>query len=318
MLNIIINLNFIMKKASYIFGFLDKDGKPYDYHISDDMSDRRTWESIDFKFSLPASKYILVWRRDRKNFTKRGADHITEYVKDDMEEYMTEGSFDSEDKIGEEGSQTKIVSLLLPSKKCLVLAYDRLILPEGNIDWGSFTDTVSFMIDEMVDEASQGFSDSEAIEDVLMGEEIKSPILENYRSRTTHYTEYSKPSDRILKEVYNFIKKGSFDEAASHLSGFYDISPPTIKIKTGLVGSAYVFYDVVNATLFIDTTKIPEFWLQLPAFLMGFFRHISNVNKWSFGTPETGPSMEKVEAERFGKECINRLLELNLDPRKET
>jgi len=305
-----------MIKGSYIFGFVDKDGEPYDYHISDDMSDLRTWESIEFKFSLPASKYILVWRRDSKKFTKSLADNITKYVKDDMEEYMTEGS---EDKVGEEGSQTKIVSMLLPSKKCLVLAYDGLALSSGNLEWGGFTDMVSSMIDDMAEKASQGFSDSEVIEDVLMGEEVKNPILENYRSRTTPYTGYSKPSDRILKDVYNFIKKESFDEAASLLSGFYDISPLTIKIKTDLANSFIVFYDVVNATLFMDITKIPKFWLQLPAFLMGFFKHVSLMKSWSYGTSEVvGLKIEKTEAERFSNECIHRLLELNLDPRKET
>ena len=307
-----------MIKGSHIFGFVDNDGELYDYHISDDMGDRRTWQSIDFKFSLPASKYILVWRRDRKKFTKRLADNITKYVKDDMKEYLTEGSFDSEDKIGEEGTQTKIVSMLLPSKKCLVLAYDRLALASGNLEWEGFTDMVSSMVDDMAEKASQGISDNEATEDALMGEEIKNPILENFRSRTTPYTEYSKPSDRILKSVYDFIKKGSFDEAASHLSGFYDISPPTIKIKTDLVNSAFMFYDVVNATMFIDTTKIPKFWQQLPAFLLTFFQHLSLMNNWSFGTSRISIVLEESEAKKFANECIHRLLELNLDPRKET
>ena len=152
---------------SYIFGFLDKNGEPYDYHISDDLRDRRTWESVDIKFSLPGSKYILIWRRDRKNFTKGEVNRLTNYVKDDMKEYMSEGSFESNNEEEMEGSQTKIISMLIPSKKCLVLAYDRLVLPSGNINWQFFADTISFMIDEMTEEAIQGRSDSEAIEDIL-------------------------------------------------------------------------------------------------------------------------------------------------------
>lgn len=303
------------KNNSYIFGFVDEDGDPYDYHISDDLRDQRTWNSIDFKFSLPYSKYILIWRRDGKKFTKSETNYLIEYVTDDMKEYMSEGESDL--KEGEDG-QTKIVDMLIPSKDCLVLAYDKIILPNGHTDWKGFSDLVSVVIDDMVETANQGIGDNEIIEDILEGKEIKNPILENFRNRTVPYTGYSIPSEKILETIYNFIKKGSYVDAGSFLSGFYEISPPIIKIKTDLINSSFVFYDVVNTTLFMDITKIPEFWQQLPSFFMGFFRHLSLMKNWSYGSPEDSISIEKEEAERFCNDCIGRLLILHLDPRDES
>jgi len=159
-------------QTEYIFGFIDKHGNPYDYHVSDDMNNIRTWESIEFKFSLPDSKYILVWRRDRNKISNSEANKIIDYVKDDMHEYMTETDYqfpEGVESIEEEGSQSKISSMLLPSKDCLIIAYDRLTLPAGNINWKNFSDLISFQIDDMIEEAVNGNSDSEKIEDILEG-----------------------------------------------------------------------------------------------------------------------------------------------------
>ncbi|MCE2506228.1 MAG: hypothetical protein J4F36_07135 [Nitrosopumilaceae archaeon] len=151
--------------SAYIFGFLDKNGVSYDYHISDDLKDNRTWESIDFKFSLPDSKYILIWRRDREKITPSEAKKIFEYIKDDMEEFM----FETTNEYAGEGSQTKISSMLLPTKDCLIISYDEFILPPGNINWKNFTDLVSFQIDDMIEDTIKGKNNSEKIEDILDG-----------------------------------------------------------------------------------------------------------------------------------------------------
>ena len=117
------------EQISYIFGFADRNGEPYDFHVSDNLQSGRTWESIDFKFSLPDSKYILVWKRDRTKFTKRETDNVFNYVKGDMKEYMGDREVTKNE---EEGSQTKISSILTPTNDCLIITYDRLILPKGN------------------------------------------------------------------------------------------------------------------------------------------------------------------------------------------
>ncbi len=303
------------KISSYIFGFADKDGDPYDFHISDDLQSGRTWESIEFKFSLPHSKYIIIWKHDGTKFSKKEANDIVEYVNEDMEEFLPDGEI--VDK-GKEGTQSKINSMVTPSKDYLIIAYGRLILPEGNINWKNYADMISIDIEDMIEESIQGLSDSERVEDILEGKEVKNPILENFRSRTIEYTGYQKPSDKILENVYELIKNKKFHDASLLLSGFYDIAPPKIKIETNLINSTYVFYDLINMELFMDITKIPEFWQQLPSFFMGFFCHVSLVNNWMYGDDlEKSIMFEKKEAEKFCNECIQRLIQLNLDPRKE-
>ena len=42
------------------------------------------------------------------------------------------------------------------------------------------------------------------------------------------------------------------------------------------------------------------------------------MNNWAYGDdPEKSIMFEKKEAEKFCNECIQRLIELNLDPRNE-
>lgn len=232
-----------------------------------------------------------------------------------MKEYMEDGEATKNDK---ERSQTKISSILTPTNDCLIIAYDRLILPKGNINWKNYADMTSILIDDMIEESVQGFNDSEQIEDILEGKEIKNPILENFRSRRIKYSEYTKPPEKILVNVYDLIKKGNYNDASLLMSGFYEITPPTIKIQTDLINSNYVFYDLINTIIFMDITKIPEFWQQLPLFFMGFFCHLSLMRNWLYGNPEESIAIEKTEAEKFCNECIQKLIQLNLDPRKES
>jgi hypothetical protein len=302
----------MVEQNSYIFGFVDRNGDPYDFHISDDLQSKRTWESIDFKFSLPESKYIFVWKRDRTKFTRKEANYVFDYVKEDMDEYMDNVKFSNE-----KDTQSKITNILTPTKDCLIIAYDRIILPEGNINWKNYSDMISIYIDEMIEESIQGLNDSEQIENILEGKEPKNPILENFLSRTVRYEGFQKPSEKILVNIFELITNQNFENASLLLSGFYKITPPKIKIQTDLVNSNYVFYDVVNTTLFLDISKIPEFWQQLPSFFMGFFCHLSLMRNWTYGNPEESIIKEKTEAEKFCNECIQNLIRLNLDPRNE-
>lgn len=304
-----------MKKysSSYIFGFADKDGKLYDFHISDDLQSVRTWESVEFKFSAPGAKYIIIWKQDGTKLGKKEANDIVDYVKDDMQEYMSEGEITN--KI-EESSHNKINSMVTPSNDYLIIAYNRLILPDGNINWKNYADMISIYVDGMIEESIQGLNDSERIEDILEGKEVKNPILENYRNRIIPYAGYQKPSDKILANIFELIKNKKYHDASLLLSGFYDITPPETKIEVNLKNSAFVFYDLINMTLFMDITKIPEFWEQLPSFFMGYFCHLSLINNWTYDyNSKKSILIEKKEAEKFRNECIQRLIQLNLDPR---
>ncbi len=148
------------KISSYIFGFADKNGEPYDFHISDDLQSSRTWKSVEFKFSLPDSKYIIIWSQDGTKFGKKEVSSIVDYVEENMEEYMSKGEITNE---GEEGTQSKISSMVTPSKDYLIIAYDRPILPQGNINWKNYADMISIYIEDMIKESIQGGNYSERI-----------------------------------------------------------------------------------------------------------------------------------------------------------
>lgn len=133
------------KTSSYIFGFTDIDGEAYDFHISDNLQSRPTWESIESKFSLPNSKYMIIWKSDGTKFAKKEAQDIVSHVIDELEEFL------NKIKSSDNNERNKINSMLTPSKDYLIIAYDRLILPQGNINWKNYADIVSFKIDDMIE-----------------------------------------------------------------------------------------------------------------------------------------------------------------------
>ena len=297
-------------------GFLDNEGELYDYHISDNLKDGESWNAIDFKFSLSHSKYILIWKRDRSQFTKDEADYVTEYVRHDMKEYMYEGR-DSLDKSEDpEGSQTKISKKILSSKKCLILAYDSMELPIWTEDWNDLADDIQQAIQEKIEEPKFSKLEDLALDDIISGRTPTNPYLESYRFRDVKYQKFDLPSDSTLKEVYHKIQNSDFSAAANYLAGAYQISPPNIDLKNTLPDAAFVFYENPDSTIILSLDKIPEFWQQLPAFFLGFFKHLSQSKNWKFGGNYVeDPFIEKKEAEKFSQVMINRLLELGLDPR---
>ena len=155
---------------SYAFGFANADGITYGYHMSDDLQDHVTWESVEFKFSMPDSQYLLIWRRDNKKMTDEESQRLVGYVKEDMEDFTSEGTQSGP------GTQTKILHMLLPSRDYLVMAYDELALPDMCESWEEFAYSI---FDEVCGRsekaADQGGGHNEKIEDVLSGNVFYNP-----------------------------------------------------------------------------------------------------------------------------------------------
>ena len=125
---------------SYFFAFGDNDGNINDVHISDDLQSIGTWEYIDMHFSLPHSKYILIWRRDHKKITRKNADVLFKYIKDNMKEFSMEGVDENATGVhdDENGGQVHIRRKLTRDHDCLILAWDKMALPEQFSTWTEF------------------------------------------------------------------------------------------------------------------------------------------------------------------------------------
>ena len=119
---------------SYFLVFGNDNGSIHDVHISDDLRSMGTWEYIDINFSLPYSKYILIWRRDGKKITRKNADVLFKYIKDDMEEFAMEGRYEGGT------SQVSIRRKLPRDHDCFILAWDKMLLPENYSTWTEFLD----------------------------------------------------------------------------------------------------------------------------------------------------------------------------------
>ena len=124
------------KNVPYVFGFAEECGIAYGYHMSDSLQDPVTWESVEFKFSMPNSQYLLVWRRDNKKITDEESQMLVDYVKENMEDFTSQG-----EQSGPR-TQTKILHMLLPSREYLVMSYGELVLPGEYEDWEDFASSV--------------------------------------------------------------------------------------------------------------------------------------------------------------------------------
>ncbi len=156
--------NDISENVPYVFGFADKHGIVYDYHMSDSLQDLATWESVEFKFSAPVSQYLLVWRRDNKRITDEESQALVRYVKENMEEFTSEG------EQSDSGWHTKILHMLLPSKEYLIMSYDELVLPEVHENWEDFTGSVFYDVWARIEGTAEQEGHSEKIERVLSGD----------------------------------------------------------------------------------------------------------------------------------------------------
>lgn len=149
------------KDTAYGFGFANKDGIVDGYHMSDNLHDGITWESVEFKFSGPSSQYLIVWRRDNQNMTEEEIQHLVDYVVEDMEDYTSEGT---ETGVG---TWTKLLHMTSPSKEYLIMAYDKLTIPEQHDSWEEFASNVFDDVYDRVEEGTKHEGYDEKIEKVL-------------------------------------------------------------------------------------------------------------------------------------------------------
>lgn len=296
-----------------MMAFADKDGEPYDFHLTDDLKSHGTWESIDFKFSLPHSYFILIWRRDEKKFTPTEANYVAKYIRDDMKDFMSDGDPDTK-------FQAKILRKMVDSDRCLIVAYDKMKLPEQYEDWEEFADSMNEFAKEQAIEISKSDSQHEREGALFEGrfDEMfsMSQLEQSFKMRAINYAGCMIPSDDVLMKYYVKVQSMKFDEAGKILANHYGIDSPSVDTSTSMPGNTYVYYDLASQTIVLEPLKIPEFYLQLPAFLLGFFRYMSHVKDWKFSSePSESMERERKEAERFMSESIKRLLDLGLDPR---
>ncbi len=127
---------------SYLLAFIDSGGDVYDVHICDDLHSSGTFEYVEFKYSLPYAHYIVIWRRDHKKITRKNADVIFKYIKDDMEEFMMEDE-------GEKNAwHVHIRRKLTRDHDCLVLAWDKMSLPKSFPTWPEFLSWAYMIVEE--------------------------------------------------------------------------------------------------------------------------------------------------------------------------
>ncbi len=295
--------------------FADEDGEPYDLHLTDDLQSHGTWEAIDFKFSLPHSNYILVWRRDGKKFTPRESKYVTKYVRDDMKDFISDVDPDAKEKW-----HYKVAMKMADKGSCLILAWDKMKLPEQYDGWDEFSFFMKDFVDENIDEISKPGSLHERELDFYEGripEMSGENIVElNHKLRSNAYDRYQIPSDSILQEYFMRMKERNYVDACKLLAAHYKIAEPLVEMRDNLPGTVFVYYDFVNHTIVFSPLRIPEFWQQVPAVLAGFFGHLALSKDWRFAKePSESIRREKDEGDKFVQESLNKLIDIGLDPR---
>jgi len=125
---------------------MDKNGKAYDFQILKELQSQKDLKLVNAKFSLSKSKYIIIWKNDRTKIAKKEVDNLLNFVKKAIEKHMEKRENTKNE------SQIDVSCSLIPTKDYLIIAYDRMILPEGNINWKNYADMASLLVDDMIEE----------------------------------------------------------------------------------------------------------------------------------------------------------------------
>ncbi len=298
---------------AYVLAFADNEGEVHDVHITDELNSIGTWEYIDFKFTLPHSCYILIWRRDKKRFDKENTRDVTKYVRDDLKEFTEEGEMN--------GSvwHQKIKQKLVDSKNCLILAWDKMELPLWWDTWEEFAKDIHEIAKneskQIVKPGSRHDQDLTIYEGKIDFNRQDNPILKSYSTRKNKYIGYTIPSDETIQKYVTELLLENYADANIILSKHYDVFPATLETE-GDFGKSFVEYDFVNHRILLDVERLATLELRIPALLLGFFKHLSCVKDWVFSTNEyESILLEKGEAEKFSYETIQKMLEIGIDPR---
>lgn len=292
---------------SYLIGFVKK-GKLQDVHVSDDVKEHSTWEYIFDSFSL--ADIMLIWPRPARRFRNKEPEQLLKYVRRDMQ--------DDCDDLGKKPSEA--IEMKLVGGGCLVIGWTPIKLPKGYSSWDELTDAVAVGVLEAVRKMAEAENSQHDLRLRLYDSRLplssEEQLKERYALRSRPYERCNIPTDEVLREYLDLIRNSKYEQAGKMLSEFYGIDPPNVYAGTNLPGQMYVFYDLAHRTVMISPERIPEIWQQVPAFLMGFFLHLSNSKDWSFSTDiEESGSMERAEAENFAGRVVHRLIDIGLNPR---
>jgi len=298
---------------SYLIAFM-KDNQLSDVHISDDLEDRATWEYIDLAFGV-ADYMVFFPRDDDRAITKREANHVLKYVQEDMEDYCAESEDDPKE----------VIEMNLLDGNTLVIGWKPLKLPKDMLE---LADLMIAIKEEVEDQAAQiannPYSEHERMVRLLGNRGVRPDMLGkdllsySYTGRNQPFTGCDIPTDSILSKYAYCIGAQKFQDAGNLLADYYGIEAPKVAINEhDKMGENYVLYEHFGKTIYLSTERIPEQWQQFPAFLQGFFLHLSNAKGWSFDSdPITSLAKDKTEAENYTGRVIRRLIDIGINPMK--
>ncbi len=193
-----------------------------------------------------------------------------------------------------------------------------MILPEQYYNWKEFSEIAYDISKEESKVIMEPGSTHDRELDIYDGKidfnHQNNPILDSYSTRSTKYTGYKIPSDEVIKKYATEMWLENYEEANVLLSKHYNIFPATIDTKSD--AEEFVKYDFVNHPITFNLSKLSELDKRIPALFLGFFKHLSCVNDWRFDEdPFTSITMEKIEAEKFSFDTIQRMVEIGIEPR---
>jgi len=136
------------KDDAYLMAFAAYDGGLYDFYLCDDLNS--SYDPLWFKCTQPHSKYIFVWRRDKKSISSEESEKLRMYL-----EWVIDEEFD--EPFEEYGEQTfeeledPVFMKSLDNELCTVLSIRDVELPDDFDDWNKFMDYVRDSLDEEIE-----------------------------------------------------------------------------------------------------------------------------------------------------------------------
>ena len=136
---------------AYLMAFVAFDGGLYDVHPSDELMSVETIEYVWFKSTLPHSRYIFIWRRNKEKFTDTEAEELQKYVMWNLDE----GTYKSLEEYEEREHDEDLIPVYgknLDDNRCVVLGLDELELPDEDYEWDEFLAQIKISVAEMMED----------------------------------------------------------------------------------------------------------------------------------------------------------------------
>ena len=136
---------------AYLMAFVAYDGGLYDIHPSDGLLNIGTIEYVWFKSTLPHSRYIFIWRRDKNKFTANEAEKLRKYVKWNLDD-ETDDVFEKYNERFDEELEFPVFEKILDDNRCVVLALDEMKLPDEDYEWEELLAQTKISMVEMMED----------------------------------------------------------------------------------------------------------------------------------------------------------------------